>query len=203
MRANLESSGAGGRQLPAQSRVGDKSKVDSDAHGCPACPHPCVGPAVAGSPDVIVNGKPAVRLNDPGIHAACCGPNTWTATKGSDSVFINGLPAHRDGDDDKHCGGAGAMIEGSPDVLVGGGKTDQTRDSKRKEPEDKPHETSYEITLVDALGRELADATVEIRCPHEAPRTETFTGKVTLENLCEDADIEIIHPVEEVEWHAT
>lgn len=106
--------------MPAQGRLGDKSQIEADAHGCPACPHPAVGPAIEGSPDVLVNNLPAVRVGDKGIHAACCGPNMWTATKGSGTVLINNMPAHRMGDMDTHCGGVGKLIEGSPDVLVGG-----------------------------------------------------------------------------------
>jgi hypothetical protein len=34
--------------------------------------------------------------------------------------LINNLPAHRMGDQDIHCGGPGFLIEGSPDVIVGG-----------------------------------------------------------------------------------
>ena len=105
---------------PAQCRLGDKSQVPSDGHGCPACPHNCVGPAVAGSPDVFVNSLPAIRVGDPGVHAACCGPNTWTAKDGSSSVFINGQAAHRKDDADTHCGGNGRMIEGSSNVFTGG-----------------------------------------------------------------------------------
>ena len=63
--------------MPPQGRLGDKSNVPVDAHGCPACPHPAVGPAIVGSPDVMVNKRPALRVGDKGIHAACCGPNTW------------------------------------------------------------------------------------------------------------------------------
>ena len=106
--------------MPGQARLGDKSNVPADAHGCPACPHPGVGPAISGSPNVNVNKRPAVRLGDSGMHAACCGPNTWKAVKGSGTVFINNKPAHRMGDTDQHCGGVGQMIEGSPDVIVGG-----------------------------------------------------------------------------------
>lgn len=106
--------------MPPQCRVGDQSQVPADAHGCPACPHPAVGPAVAGSPNVMVNSMPALRVTDPGIHAACCGPNTWVAAKGSGTVFINKLPAHRLGDMDTHCGGVGQMIQGSANVVVGG-----------------------------------------------------------------------------------
>jgi len=106
--------------MPPQARLGDKSSVPADAHGCPACPHPCIGPAVGGSPNVLVNGKPALRVGDPGIHAACCDGNTWTAKTGSGTVKINDKKAHRQGDQDKHCGGMGQMIEGSPNVITGG-----------------------------------------------------------------------------------
>lgn len=106
--------------MPPQCRLGDKSSVAADAHGCPACPHPCIGPVIVGSPDVNVNMRPATRVGDKGVHAACCGPNTWEATKGSGTVFINNKAAHRLADQDKHCGGMGQMIEGSPNVMTGG-----------------------------------------------------------------------------------
>ena len=106
--------------MPGQGRLGDLSQAPADAHGCLACPHPVTGPAIQGSPNVLVNGRPALRLFDTGIHAACCGPNMWTAVMGSTTVLINKLPAHRMGDMDLHCGGVGKLIEGSPDVIVGG-----------------------------------------------------------------------------------
>lgn len=106
--------------MPPQCKLGDKSFVPVDAHGCPACPHPCVGPAIVGSPNVFVNNMPGLRVGDQGMHAACCGPNMWTATKGSGTVFINNMAAHRLGDDDQHCGGKGQMIEGSANVITGG-----------------------------------------------------------------------------------
>lgn len=104
--------------MPAATRVGDKSQCPADAHGCPGCPHSVIGPAVSGSPNVFINGKPALRVGDPGIHAACCGSNTWQAIQGSPNVFINGKPAHRLGDADQHCGGIGRMIEGSQNVFI-------------------------------------------------------------------------------------
>jgi len=106
--------------MPGAGRLGDKSNVPVCAHGCLACPHPAVGPAIAGSPDVNINKKPALRLGDNGVHAVCCGPNTWSAVKGSGTVMINNKPAHRMGDSDQHCGGVGQLIEGSPDVIIGG-----------------------------------------------------------------------------------
>ena len=106
--------------MPPQSRLTDIGKVSADAHGCPACPHPCQGPEIVGSPDVFVNSLPAARKDDVGIHAACCGPNMWTAAAGSGSVFINGKAAHRKGDKQTHCGGTGEMTMGSGDVFTGG-----------------------------------------------------------------------------------
>jgi uncharacterized Zn-binding protein involved in type VI secretion len=106
--------------MPGQGRLGDRSMAEADAHGCPACPHSVIGPAVQGSPDVLVNGKPALREGDPGVHSPCCGPNSWKAAAGSATVIINGKPAHRIGDQDQHCGGVGKLIEGSADVIVGG-----------------------------------------------------------------------------------
>lgn len=105
--------------MPEASRLGDKAQSQFCAHGCLACPHPTIGPAIEGSPNVLTNGRPAIRLGDPGIHAACCGPNTWKAINGSATVFINNKAAVRRGDATQHCGGAGKMVEGSPNVIIG------------------------------------------------------------------------------------
>jgi uncharacterized Zn-binding protein involved in type VI secretion len=105
--------------MPGQGRVGDRSHIEADAHGCLACPHPGTGPGVAGSPDVRCNGRPALRVGDPGVHAACCSSNTWIATTGSTTVFINNRAAHRLGDADTHCGGGGKLVQGSHNVDVG------------------------------------------------------------------------------------
>jgi uncharacterized Zn-binding protein involved in type VI secretion len=106
--------------MPPAGRLGDKAKAIVDAHGCLACPHSTTGPAIIGSPNVFINKKPALRIGDLGVHAACCGPNMWVAAKGSGTVTINFIPAHRQGDSTQHCGGPGFLTEGSPDVLVGG-----------------------------------------------------------------------------------
>ncbi len=105
--------------MPPQCRLGHKSHCPADTHWCIGCPHPVTGPAVTGSPNVLVNFLPATRVTDMGVHMACCGPNIWQASQGSSTVFINFLPAHRLGDQDAHCGGVGKMIEGSPDVMTG------------------------------------------------------------------------------------
>ena len=106
--------------MPPQARIGDMSQCPADVHGTLACPRQVIGPAIQGSPDVLVNFRPAVRVGDKGIHAACCGPNTWEAAMGSKTVFITGKAAHRLGDMDQHCGGVGTMVGGSMDVLTGG-----------------------------------------------------------------------------------
>lgn len=104
-----------------QSRIGDNANVPSDAHGCPACPHNCTGPAVTGSPTVFVNSLPAVRHQpDIGVHAACCDGNMWQTNAHSGTVYINSKGAVRDKDATTHCGGSGKMIAGSPNVFTGG-----------------------------------------------------------------------------------
>ncbi len=107
--------------MPGAARLGDKAQVAADAHGCPSCPHPGVGPITVGSPDVFVNKKPAARLDDIGVHAVCCGPNNFSIVKGSSTVYVNGKPLARLNDKTKHCGGTGPIIEGSPDVLIDDG----------------------------------------------------------------------------------
>lgn len=105
--------------MPPAGRLGDKAQVPADAHGCPACPHPAMGPATSGSKNVQINGMPALRVRDHGVHAACCGANTWEAVAGAPTVFINGVAAYRMNDPAQHCGGMGKLIEGSDNVIIG------------------------------------------------------------------------------------
>jgi len=94
-------------------RVGDIAHCSADAHGCPRCPHVVEGPIINGSPDVFLNGLPAARAGDKGIHTAtCCGPNTFEIITGDPEVLINGKPAARIGDKTKHCGGSGEITSG-------------------------------------------------------------------------------------------
>jgi uncharacterized Zn-binding protein involved in type VI secretion len=92
--------------------IGDQAQAPADAHGCPACPHPVIGPITTGSPNVLVNGRPAARVGDRGVHAACCGSNTFEITSGDSSVLVNGRAAARTGkrDTTRHCGGSGHII---------------------------------------------------------------------------------------------
>ena len=109
-----------GDHMPPQSRVGDCALVPADSHGNKCCAHSCVGPGVVGSPNLIVEGSAALRIGDPGVHAACCGANAWIVSTGSTSVTINDIPAARLGDITVHCGGVGALITGAGTLVVGG-----------------------------------------------------------------------------------
>lgn len=100
-------------------RVGDRAHCPCDAHHCSSCAHSVAGPAISGSPNVLVNGRHMLRVDDRGTHAQCCGPNVWVATKGAMRVLVNGKLAHRLGDRTIHCGGKGQLVQGSPDVLIG------------------------------------------------------------------------------------
>jgi uncharacterized Zn-binding protein involved in type VI secretion len=95
-------------------RLGDISETTTpDAHGCPGCPHPCKGPAITASANVFVQGKPALRVGDTGVHSACCGPNTWVVIEASSQVFVNGQQLVRIGDRTQHCGAMGKMTTGA------------------------------------------------------------------------------------------
>ena len=96
------------------SKLGDLAQTPSDAHGCPGCPHTAFGPITAGSPTVLINGLPAARVGDPGVHASCCGPNTYTIVGGDPTVLIDGRAAAKKGSPTKHCGGTGEIITGAP-----------------------------------------------------------------------------------------
>jgi uncharacterized Zn-binding protein involved in type VI secretion len=93
---------------------GMKAKCAADAHGCPACPHPVIGPITTGSGQVLVQGLPAARQGDTGVQAACCDGNTYRITGGDSSVLINGRPAAKIGSATKHCGGTGKIVGWEP-----------------------------------------------------------------------------------------
>lgn len=99
-------------------KLGDKAEAPLDVHGCPSCPHPKVqGPAISASGNVMINGAPALRAGDHGIHMTCCGPNTWQVISGSGRVMVNGMAMVRKGDPTRHCGGLGTMKEASGNVF--------------------------------------------------------------------------------------
>ncbi len=97
--------------MPRATRKGDIGS----GHSCHFPP----SEAIAGSPDVFVNGKPWVRVGD--AYAAhgcptCPAPAHGRAlSEGSPTVFVNGLPAGRVGDA-IDCGGSAST--GSGDVIL-------------------------------------------------------------------------------------
>ena len=105
--------------IPEAARQTDKAKAPVDAHGNQCCPHSPSGPIIQGSPNVFINGLPAARKGDPGIHIFCCGPNKFNISGGSGTVFVNGKPLARKGDSTSHCGGSGSIQGGSGDVFSG------------------------------------------------------------------------------------
>ena len=108
--------------MPAAARRTDISMCPGDSHGNICCAHSVKGPAISGSPDVLVAGEAQLRATgvDNGVHSGCCGPNTWVTLQGSTSVFVNDLPAVRLGDATTHCGGSGSIITGANNVIIGG-----------------------------------------------------------------------------------
>lgn len=106
--------------MPPATRTGHESRNPADSHGAKCCPHSVIGPAVSGSPNVFLEGLPMLRVGDPGVHSACCASNSWQCAAGSTDVFVNGIPAVRRGDATRHCGGAGAMVNGSTTVFLNG-----------------------------------------------------------------------------------
>jgi uncharacterized Zn-binding protein involved in type VI secretion len=106
--------------MPGVCRLGDRAKAPVDVHGCPACPHPnVIGPSISASSNVFVNGAPALRIDDLGMHSTCCGSNMWKVLSASSQVFVNGSQVVRQGDPTMHCGGMGKMVDASANVSDG------------------------------------------------------------------------------------
>jgi uncharacterized Zn-binding protein involved in type VI secretion len=100
-------------------RVNDPVEAKADVHGGACCPHQVKGFITTGSKDVFINGQPAARVGDTGMHTACCGPNIFVIAKGSETVFINDKKAARARDPTLHCGGSsGEITQGSNDVII-------------------------------------------------------------------------------------
>jgi uncharacterized Zn-binding protein involved in type VI secretion len=92
--------------------VGMLARCLADGHGAPMDPVNVVGPITTGSSHVLVNGKPAARVGDVGVHAACAGSNTFEIVSGDYQVLIDGKPAAWITSITKHCGGMGTIIGG-------------------------------------------------------------------------------------------
>lgn len=64
-------------------RVGGIAQCSHYAMGCPACPHDVRGPILSGSPNVFIDGLPAARMGDNGVHAGGCGPTSYVIKGGA------------------------------------------------------------------------------------------------------------------------
>ena len=73
------------------------------------------GVEVAGSPDVLVNGSPAVRVGDAVAGHGLIPHFSPVMASGSGSVFVNGIPVCRAGDSAT----CGHVATGSSDVIAG------------------------------------------------------------------------------------
>ncbi|MBD3291303.1 MAG: hypothetical protein GF393_00140, partial [Armatimonadia bacterium] len=100
---------------PPAARVQDTAQSLPHVHNPQVGPRVGVGPILTGSPNVLISGRPAARVQDTGSSPGCGGPSTFTIISGSNTVLINGRPAARMGDQTMHCGvSAGTIIQGEP-----------------------------------------------------------------------------------------
>ena len=141
--------------------------------------------ATAGSPDVIIDNRAALRVGD--------GGQGFHTTDGSAGVFIDGLPAVRLGDPTDHEGTQGEVLQGSPDVIVG---------SHAGVPRPRPHDTSVALQVTDALGRPVHGVTVRASCPHEQRPAETVDGGTTVGGLCSGAAVSVAKSLQSGTWDA-
>jgi uncharacterized Zn-binding protein involved in type VI secretion len=81
------------------------------------------GKIARGSPNVFVNYKPQARAVADIGECSKHGPEPQQIATGSETVFINNFPAARV-DDKLQC--SGFIVEGSPDVFIGGGQAHYT-----------------------------------------------------------------------------
>ena len=104
-------------------RLGDNEKgrcsipIYSESHHCP---HRRNGVFTGGSPNVFIEGKPAIREGDDGV-CNCVHSGTFKASEGSGSVFINGRAAVRIKDETTctQCGEEGYVTTACQTVFVG------------------------------------------------------------------------------------
>ena len=175
--------------MPGAGRVGDtaqRSKDEQDGASASA-----FGEAGQGSPDVIINGRAALRVDDPGHHESA--PGHFQAMQGSTGVFINGLPAFRRGDATRHGDEQGELLTGSADVHFGdaiGG------------PRVRPHDRSVTLDITDALGRPIHEVRLSVSCPHHAHEDRIVHGAATVDGLCSGATVTVQSALQTGTWDA-
>ncbi|HVY46643.1 MAG TPA: CHAP domain-containing protein [Minicystis sp.] len=139
-----------------------------------------------GSPDVFVNGRAALRVDD-GANGA------WQASSGSRGVLINGRPAVRAGDATAHATDAdGVVLDGSADVFFG--------DVRPGTPKERPHDRSLAIELTDALGRAIEDVVIDVFCPHQPAARQDAHGSATVSGLCTSSTVTVHKGLQAGTW---
>ena len=103
--------------MPAAARTTDEHRGIC-GHGAPCCPHNVVGTIVEGSPDTLINGLKAARLNDAVVHN-CPHCGTGHVSSASGTVKVNGIPSARLGDTVTYLGGSGVITTASDDTFIG------------------------------------------------------------------------------------
>ncbi|MEO7330942.1 MAG: PAAR domain-containing protein, partial [Minicystis sp.] len=156
--------------MPEAGRVGDTAQGSKD--------EPAIGEAGQGSPDVIINDRAALRVDDP-AHPA----GDWQAVQGSTGVFINGRPAFRRGDATRHGDEKGELVTGSPDVRFG--------DARGAAPRERPHQTTVTLDITDALGRPVHEVLLRVSCPHHAHEDRVVDGTASVGGLCSGATVTV------------
>ncbi len=96
------------KKMRMVARLGDK-------HGGHQCFPPT--PAISGSGNVKVNGRPCLTVGSRFVPHACVKPHPVVSASGSRSVLVNGKPMTRVGDRTA-CGAM--VVTGSSNVFAGG-----------------------------------------------------------------------------------
>jgi uncharacterized Zn-binding protein involved in type VI secretion len=174
--------------MPEAGRIGDV------AQGEQAGGASMIGEAAQGSPDVIINHRAALRLDDAGQHLGPSGAGVWQAVQGSSGVFINGRPAVRRGDATRHGSEAGELVSGSPDVLLG--------EARGGAPRERPHDQSLTLDITDGLGRPIHDLRIVVSCPHHAHEERVIHGATIVGGLCNGATVTVQSALQTGEWDA-
>lgn len=97
--------------MPGVARAGDSGLIHCSSYVI-----------ASGSPNVLVNGRPAARVGDASslhlkpIGKSKCAPHVAVITSGSPTVLINGRPAARIGSGLADCT---RIVQGSTNVIVG------------------------------------------------------------------------------------
>jgi hypothetical protein len=99
--------------MPGWSRETDRSACNADH---------AVGVSFGTARDVLVNGRRPLFMTNRGLYGMCCSKAAvmWVVSEGTATVLINGEFAAGLRMATAHQSGKGTLIDGSPDVLIGG-----------------------------------------------------------------------------------